>query len=238
MKKLAQKIIEQRRQKAAEMIGKKVEVQIAAKALSIDETKKTATFVMSTESIDRHGDIIDQDSWMLEHFRKNPAFFLQHRADQFPIGKWIDVYLEADPDNPGKQRLVGVAEFRTKYEDAARAFDHVVEGDLNMVSVGFIPHRVDYDEERDAFVLFDCELLECSLVGIGSNRYALVKDKEPEEDEQIDQDDETTKGDARSKVIAGKKELDRIIHSQKDGDVIAHLKARDMLNKAIRRMRV
>lgn len=228
MKKLARKILEQRRQKAADMVGKKVEMQIAVKAISIDADKHTATFVMSTESIDRHGDIIDQDSWMLDHFRKNPAFFLQHRADQFPIGKWLDVWLEADPDNPGKQRLVGTAEFRVKYEDAARAFDHVVEGDLNMVSVGFIPHRVDYDEERDAFVLFDCELLECSLVGIGSNRYAIVKDKEEDDENET----------ARAKIIEGKKQLDAVIHSQKDGDVIAHLKARDMLNKAIRRMSV
>lgn len=237
MKKLARKLLEERRQKAAEMVGQKREIQVAVKAISIDKDKHTATFVMSTESIDRHGEIIDQDSWMLEHFKKNPAFFLQHRADEFPIGKWLDVWLEADPDNLGKQRLVGTVEFRVKYEDAARAFDHVVEGDLNMVSVGFIPHRVDYDEERDAFVLFDCELLECSLVGIGSNRYAFVKNKEAEEDEQITEDDEVTKT-ARSQVIAGKKELDRIIHNQKDDDVLTQLKARDMLNKAIRRMNV
>ena len=208
------------------MIGKKVEVQIAAKAISIDKEKNTAVFVMSTETIDRHGDIIDQASWMLDHFLKNPAFFLQHRADQFPIGKWLNVWLEADPDNVGKQRLVGEAEFRVKYEDAARAFDHVIEGDLNMVSVGFIPHRVDYDEERDAFVLFDCELLECSLVGIGSNRYALVKDKDPEV------------AATRTLAIEAKESLEVVIHKSTPNDVVRHLKARDMLNKAIRRMRV
>lgn len=205
------------------MVGKKIEVQIAAKALSIDTEKHTAIFVMSTETIDRHGDIIDQASWMLDHFQKNPAFFLQHRSDEFPIGKWLKVWLEADPDNVGKQRLVGEAEFRVKYEDAARAFDHVVEGDLNMVSVGFIPHRVDYDEEKDAFVLYDCELLECSLVGIGSNRYALVKEKPMEE--------------IREQAIETKAALEEVIHSAGQFEVIAHLKARDMLNKAIRRMR-
>lgn len=224
MKKLAQKLLEEKRQKATEMIGKKLEVQISGKAVSIDTDKHTAIFVMSTETIDRHGDIIDQASWMLDHFRSNPAFFLQHRSDQFPIGKWLNVYLESDPNNPGKQRLVGEAEFRVKYEDAARAFDHVVEGDLNMVSVGFIPHRVDYDEDRDAFILLDCELLECSLVGIGSNRYALVKDKEPDADE------------IREKTIEAKEILEDVINSDTK-NVIAHLKARDMLNKAIRRMK-
>lgn len=223
MRQLAQKLLEERRQRATEMVGKKVEIQIAAKALSIDTEKHTAIFVMSTETVDRHGDIIDQASWMLDHFQKNPAFFLQHRADQFPIGKWLKVWLEADPDNVGKQRLVGEAEFRVKYEDAARAFDHVVEGDLNMVSVGFIPHRIDYDENTDAFILFDCELLECSLVGIGSNRYALVKEKD---------------GEARAIAIEAKEALEEVIHKAPQNDVVRHLKARDMLNKAIRRMRV
>ena len=226
MKKLAQKILEERRAKAAEMIGKKIEVQVSCKALSIDTEKNTATFVMSTETIDRHGDIIDQASWMLDHFLKNPSFFLQHRSDQFPIGKWLKIWLEADPDNVGKQRLVGEAEFRVKYEDAARAFDHVIEGDLNMVSVGFIPHRVEYDEERDAFVLFDCELLECSLVGIGSNRYALVKERE------------TEAPDARTIAIEAKEALEAVIHNGTPNDVVRSLKARDMLNKAIRRMKV
>jgi len=225
MKKLAQKLLEERRQRATEMVGKKVEIQIAAKAVSIDSEKHTATFVMSTETIDRHGDIIDQASWMLDHFKKNPAFFLQHRADQFPIGKWLDIWLEADTDNPGKQRLVGTAEFRVKYEDAARAFDHVLEGDLNMVSVGFIPHRIDYDEERDAFILYDCELLECSLVGIGSNRGALVKDKEPEISE------------VRSQTIEVRESLDKVINKSSQNEVVRHLKARDMLNKAIRLIR-
>jgi HK97 family phage prohead protease len=223
MRKLALKLLEERRAKAIEMVGKKIEVQVSTRALSIDQEKKTVVFVMSTCNIDRHGDIIDQDSWMLDHFQKNPAFFLQHRSDNFPIGKWLKVWLEADPDNVGKQRLVGEAEFRVKYEDAARAFDHVVEGDLNMVSVGFIPHRVDYDEERDAFILYDCELLECSLVGIGSNRQALAKDN--------------TIADVKENAIEVAKALDEVIHKANNTEVIAHLKARDTLYKAIRRMK-
>lgn len=225
MKKLAQKLLEQRRQRAADMVGKKVEIQISGKAVSIDKEKNTAVFVMSTETVDRHGDIIDQASWMLDHFNSNPAFFLQHRSDQFPIGKWLKIWLEADPNNVGKQRLVGEAEFRVKYEDAARAFDHVIEGDLNMVSVGFIPHRIDYDENTDAFVLYDCELLECSLVGIGSNRYALVKDK----DQEI--------AAARSQAIEVTEALGEVIHNGTPNEVVRRLKARDMLQKAIRRMK-
>lgn len=222
--------IEQRKAKAAEMVGKKLTIEFARKAISIDEEKKQVTFVMSTETVDRHGDIIDQESWILDYFRMNPAFFLQHNSDEFPIGRWLPetVKLEADPDNVGFQRLVGTAEFRTKYEDAARAFDHVVEGDMNMVSVGFIPHRIDYDEHRDAFILLDCELMECSLVGIGSNRFALAKGKEEEE---------TDEEKAKAALIEGRNFLDNHIKTLEDNkEVIAFAKSRDLLNQAIRRI--
>lgn len=211
------------------MVGKKLTVEFAREAISIDEEKKQVTFVMSTETVDRHGDIIDQESWILDWFRMNPFFALQHNADQFPIGKWLPetVKLEADPDNIGKQRLVGTAEFRVKYEDAARAFDHVLEGDMNMVSVGFIPHRIDYDEVRDAFILLDCELLECSLVGIGSNRFALAK--AAEDDRQGAQD----------ALVESRTFLDKHIKTLEDNkEVIAFTKAREMVNQALRRIEI
>ncbi|MGI1661374.1 HK97 family phage prohead protease [Palleronia sp. KMU-117] len=164
------------KQKAAELQGKRIDIEVASKAVSIDDEKHTATFVMSTATIDRHGDIVDQDSWILEHFMSNPAFFWGHRSNDFPLGKWLRVWLEPDPEMDGEKMLMGEAEFAVEvHPDIERAWNHVKRGDLNMVSVGFIPHIVDYDEKRDAFVLKSCELMECSLVGIGANRRALVK---------------------------------------------------------------
>lgn len=173
--------------KALEKVGKRIDLDIACKAVSIDEKAKTATFVMSTGSVDRHGDIVDQESWKLEHFKTNPAFFWGHQSNEFPLGKWVAIGLEIDPDMPGKKMLVGTAEFAVDvHPDIKRAWDHVVRGDLNMVSVGFIPHIVDYDEEVDAFVLKSCELMECSLVGIGANRHALIKSEETIKQDLID----------------------------------------------------
>ena len=215
-------LVEIKKEKALEMVGAKIEIQVSHKAISIDEEKKTATFVMSTENVDRHGDIIDQDSWMLEFFKVSPMFFLQHESYNFPIGKWIETHFETDTD--GKKMLVGTAEFRTEFEDASRAFTHVIKGDMSAVSVGFIPHRVDYDEVRDAFILYDCELLECSLVGVGSNRQALVKSKETIEE-------------AKDSILEAKKTLDeKIKNISEKNTIISILKARENLNKALRRM--
>lgn len=223
MKKLAAKLLEERKQKALEMVGKKIEVQISHKAISIDLEKKTAIFVMSTANRDRHGDIVDQNTWITRYFLENPAFYFQHRtADTFPLGRWLRVWFEADPDNEGQQRMLGEAYFAIDIDpDAKRAWDHVVDGNLNMVSVGFIPHRVDYDEEKDAFILYDCELLECSLVGIGSNRQALVKSADS----------------VRDALITNKEILDEVIKEDNIKVVSSHYEARRLLDKAIRQLK-
>ncbi len=209
---------EQYQQKAAEMIGKRIDLDLSTKAISIDEEKFTATFVMSTATIDRHGDIVDQDSWILTHFEKNAPLFWGHRSNDFPLGKWLRVWLEPDPEMPGEKMLVGEAEFAVElHEDIMRAWKHVVRGDLNMVSVGFIPHVVEYDEGRDAFVLKSCELMECSLVGIGANRRALVKDV-----------------DVKDTLIDAKKAIEDNLGPIDNIEGIRQRNAINLINKAIR----
>lgn len=205
--------------KAAEMIGKRMDLDVSQKSISLDKDSHTATFVMSTSSVDRHGDIVDQESWMLEYFRENPALFFNHKSSDFPLGRWISVGLQADPINVGKTMLVGTAQFSVEiHHDVQRAWDHLVAGDLNMVSVGFIPHVVDYDEDTDAFILKSCELMECSLVGIGSNRRALAKSN-----------------DVVDALIDTKKQIeDSIVET--DPSATRHKNAILLINKAIRQV--
>lgn len=208
------------KQKAAELIGKRVDVEVSTKAISINEEKHTATFVMSTASIDRHGDVVDQATWNLKHFLENPAFFWGHRSNDFPLGKWLSISLETDPENEGEMMLVGTAEFAVDvHPDIERAWKHVLRGDLNMVSVGFIPHVVDYDEDRDAFVLKNCELMECSLVGIGANRRALIKEVDPVES-----------------IIATKNQIEEKIDAT-DPAAARTYHAITLLNKAVRQLK-
>lgn len=177
--KLTQKQIAERRQKAADMVGKTITVEMVQKAVSIDVENERATFVMSTANVDRHGDIVDQETWVLEHFLANPSFYFNHKSWEFPIGRWLNAWLEDDPDLEGEKRLVGEAQFTPHVDETCkRAWEHVKETNMRAVSVGLIPHVVDYDEEKDCYVLMQCELLECSLVGTPSNRQALVQDKD------------------------------------------------------------
>lgn len=236
-KDLAQKLLDARKNKSlleTEVIGQQFEIKMNGKAISIDEKNFQATFVMSTENVDRHGDIIDQDSWILDYFLQSPMFFLQHRSNEFPLGKWLKIWREADPDNLGKVRLVGTAEFAVELgEDVKRAWNHVVRGDMGAVSVGFIPHRIDYDEKKDAFVLYDCELMECSLVGIGSNRQALIKDGKDVEDKK----DATIK-DVKETLIDSQKVLDELNKQEATRLANNELKAQRLLHKAIRQLKL
>lgn len=189
-------IREAMKQKAAELQGARLDKEFTTRAMSIDEDSHTAVFVMSTATPDRHGDVVEQESWILEHIERNPAFFWAHRSDEFPLGKWLSVWLEADPDSPEGMILVGKAEFAVDLDpQIERAWKHVVRGDLTMVSVGFIPHVVEYDEEKEMLVLKNCELLECSLVGIGSNRRALVRNTEDIRQNLIDTKEAIEQGD-------------------------------------------
>lgn len=219
--KLTQKQIAERKTKALTLVNTQVKIDVAQKAISLNAEKKTAVFVMSTTDIDRHGDIVDQDSWILDYFKTNPSFYFQHESYDFPIGKWLRVWLENDPNNAGKKMLVGEAQFATEiYDKAQLAWDMVEGGFMNMCSVGFIPHRVDYDETKDCFVLYDCELLECSLVGTGSNRRALVRGAE------------TAIIEVKEAIIAETK-INPTAHN-----VARKLKAVHLLNKAARTLRV
>lgn len=133
-----------------------------------------AAVVGSTDTIDRYGESIDQGSWDLKHFKKNPVILWAHNLtfgeDRPPIGKAAKVKVV---DN----QLVFDIQFDMADPFAADIFRKYKEGFLNAFSVGFIPHQIQrYDEEGNQLenpVLRDNELLELSAVPVPANPEAL-----------------------------------------------------------------
>lgn len=142
----------------------------------IDEDARTATFVFSTSDTDRMGDIIDQKTWQLENYQKNPTFLWGHKSRDLPIGKTVDLSIRGN-------KLVGTVQFAggDEYPFADTCWKLVKGGYLNAVSVGFRPHRWEsYSDDAkgvSGYKFFDCELLECSLVPIPANQNALLGSK-------------------------------------------------------------
>lgn len=126
-------------------------------------------FVASSEAVDRHGEVIKQDGWLLERYKSNPVILWGHDHYKLPIGKAENVYVDTE------NRLIVEGIFASK--DANPLADNVRalynEGMINTVSVGFIPL------EMNGNIITKAELLEISLVTVPANPEAvsLMKSK-------------------------------------------------------------
>lgn len=136
------------------------------------ETEGLLTGVVgSTAAVDRYGEVIDQESWDLKHYKKNPVILWAHNLtfgeDRPPIGKAIKVKV-----------VDGALQFDIQFDMAdpfaADIFRKYKEKFLNAFSVGFIPHKIQRSDSNDeAPVLMDNELLELSAVPVPANPEAL-----------------------------------------------------------------
>ncbi len=128
------------------------------------------TFVLSTDDVDRHGDVVSADGWRLEAYLRNPVLLWAHDYRHPAIGRAVSVWTEP-------HRLLAKMEFAPgafAQEVAALYADGFQWG----VSVGFRPIR--WEERRDvrtgAFLglrYLEQELLEVSAVPVPANREAL-----------------------------------------------------------------
>jgi HK97 family phage major capsid protein/HK97 family phage prohead protease len=125
-------------------------------------------FVMSDDSVDRMGDVIEQDGWQLDNFRRNPIALFGHSSG-FPIGKWHDVAVK-DGQLRGRLELMPAVSDRLREIQAA-----VAAGVLRAVSVGFRPMDMEpLEGSKDGGYRFTkSELVECSLVSVPANPNAL-----------------------------------------------------------------
>lgn len=144
------------------------------RAKSYDKDTRTATFVLSTATVDRYGTLL-RGTWKLDNFNRNPVALRQHDPNRI-IGRWL-VRSEGD-------ELIGDITFAQGTQDAADAETLVEQDMLRAASVAFVPGRSSWVEPTDGspgYVLYeDCELYEASLVAVGGNADALKRALETE----------------------------------------------------------
>lgn len=128
------------------------------------------TFVISTDEVDRHGDVIVASGWNLDSYRKNPVFLWAHDYARPVIGKAVDIWGEP-------HRLMAKIQFApTEFAQEVAALYET--GYQRGVSVGFKPLK--YEERRHektgeflGIRFLEQELLETSAVPVPANRNAL-----------------------------------------------------------------
>ena len=152
------------------MLSRSLEIQM------IKKSDDTVRFVASTGNSDRYGDIISQDGWQLDAYRRNPVVLLNHQTNQLPIGKGL---VEVKDGN-----LMIDVEFDAEDELAQKVAHKARNGFLHAVSVGFNPvesiSRAELPEEHKAYsekggnLFTKAELLEVSIVTIPANSEATT----------------------------------------------------------------
>lgn len=139
---------------------------------------RQAEFVISSEAKDTYGTVFKMDGWLLERYSQNNLVCYQHRASSDDPDNIIglgEVFVEGD-------KLIG----RVTFEDAEtnpkaeKIMRKVHNGTLKMASIGanIIDGRMgksELNEDPDIIYFTRQELLEWSIVSVGSNPDALKR---------------------------------------------------------------
>lgn len=125
--------------------------------------------VITTNTVDRYGEVVEPNGARLANYRKNPVVLLNHMTWGLPIGKniWIK------PEGNGLFA-------KTQFADTAEGFDAFTlyeGGFMKAWSIGFLPMKWEDgqgnpDQPRRRFT--EWELLEYSAVTVPANPDAVT----------------------------------------------------------------
>ncbi len=157
------------------------EIQSLAKLLLKDEVKTMMTstksfkeepekygafkIIVSTDDMDRVGDIIRVDSWELDNYEKNPIVLLNHDYDDLPIG--ITTKISIQGNKIIAEGYFAPEEANPKAQQVRKLYDL---GMISAASVGFIPKQFDAANPQ---IITRSELLEWSFVTVPCNPNAV-----------------------------------------------------------------
>lgn len=122
--------------------------------------------IASTNAVDRHGEVIDNNGWELKAYKKNPVILWGHDHNEPAIGiskrTWVD--------GVGKKAKLMIQPVLHDVTEKARAVKTLVEmGVIKTLSVGFKPL-----ESPDGVTFTKNELLEVSMVNVPANAEAMA----------------------------------------------------------------
>lgn len=140
------------------------------KATSIDDLNKSVTFTISDNKVDRYGEIVEQKSWDFKSYKNNPIVLWGHDPSQAEnvLGTASSLKI-AEDGSATTAKLNFDSDINPKAE---LIFNQIKKGTLRTVSVGFVPHTEEF--ENDVPVLKNNELLEISVVPIPANPRAIA----------------------------------------------------------------
>jgi len=138
----------------------------------IDDEKHIIRGVFSTADEDRQGEVVDQKSWQLDDYLKNPVILFAHDHAQPAIGKALSLAFNSDGNLEGEIQFAA-----NEYEFANTIFKLYKGGYMRAFSVGFQNEVTEFDDQEDQVTLKKNTLFEISTVNVPANALALAKSK-------------------------------------------------------------
>ena len=165
------------RQTIAEAIKAQETKSVMHAGLSATWKAEGPEFIISTDAVDRQGEIVDQDGWDFSNWMKNPVILDSHKYDSIDdvIGRGIGA-----PKRVGNGWAIQIAFADTPKGQIAQRL--VESGMIRTVSVGF--RSMKRKPENGVTRHLKQELLEVSLVAIPANPEAIRIKGETMEDMQ------------------------------------------------------
>ena len=141
--------------------------------IEVNKAENSITHVISTEKINRYGQIVSQEGLNRKNYQKNPIVLFDHGGGgmfdsptpedtlKYVIGK--SLWQKVD----GK-KTIAKTQFNKKSDFAMEVFDFTTSGFLPAWSIGFMPDEESVEKKKDAIYINKSELYEYSKVLIGA----------------------------------------------------------------------
>jgi HK97 family phage major capsid protein len=129
-------------------------------------------FILSDETPDRYGDVIEAKGWQLSNFKKNPIALFGH-DNGFPIGTWDKVRVIGT-----ELRALLVPALKGTSERIDEIISLIEQRVLKAASVGFKPLASEPLDNGKGYKYTRQELLETSIVSVPANPAALAVAKQ------------------------------------------------------------
>ena len=157
------------------------DIRARVKALDFGAIKKakkgkddngTFDVIISTEDLDRSGEIVRQNGWEMTNYKNNPIVLWGHDYYSLPIGVCLETYQTESHGVPatGAKGVFLSADINPLAQQVRKLYEFGLkagEGVGCTTSVGFIPKEFD---EGNRAVITKAELLEFSFVPVPANQ--------------------------------------------------------------------
>ena len=162
---------------------------VAAQTMMTDEEERSDKSFITTDTLDRDGEVVLPGGGDFTQFRKNPVVTFAHRYDELPIGRAL--WLKRDEQN-GRAGILAKTQYAAKPKDWGDApwlpsavWALVQQEILKGKSIGFLPIEVRPPSKEDLnarpdwadvrLIIAKWLLLEYAVAPVPSNPDALVQ---------------------------------------------------------------